>query len=82
MATNLPHNFDPATLALLSMYHGAYNSHRMSIADTDTLMELAKSFQRIHGSTNWEESEMSWEDSIIVHYNIWRPFNQNWNTIE
>lgn len=71
---------DTADLVLITKYHQESNGNgNVSTDDIDTIIGIAKSFYKKHSKTNWEESKIDWENSIINHYNKKRP--NNWNPI-
>ncbi len=72
---------DPADLALLSLYHGKYNTYKGAmLADIDELINLAEGFYMQYGNVEWDLMEGDgWEDTIIKHYNKYKL--PNWSPI-
>lgn len=70
---------DNATLVLLGIYHGQANPDRIIMADIDALIAMAVKFDKRHGSTDWEESDSDWADTVAQFYNDTK--SHNWNSI-
>lgn len=77
-------DLDPATLAMMTMYHMEANpGFRIGVSDVDTLLELARKFEKKYKETegkNWERAKIDWETAIIDFYNENRP--SSWDTIK